>query len=205
MLNAIFSAIVQILLFAFIPFLVFVVKTKSVKEFFKYVGLKKSTKKANFWALGAMLLLTVPVLLFVFSNPEFEKILTNSESVAGKISQMGTGVELFIIILVVAIFKTSFAEELFFRGFLAKRLIAVTNFQTGNILQAIIFGAMHTLLFLLITNNVFFLGLMFIVPALAAYFMVYLNEKLANGSIVPGWIAHGTANIISYSFVVSML
>ena len=28
-----------------------------------------------------------------------------------------------------------------------------------------------------------------------------INEKIANGSIIPGWISHGLANIIAYSVI----
>jgi hypothetical protein len=32
----------------------------------------------------------------------------------------------------------------------------------------------------------------------------WLNERLGNGSIVPGWIAHGLTNVISYLAVASI-
>jgi hypothetical protein len=36
---------------------------------------------------------------------------------------------------------------------------------------------------------------------IGAYVSVYLNEKMGDGSIIPGWISHGLANVISYSVV----
>jgi len=44
-------------------------------------------------------------------------------------------------------------------------------------------------------------GVIFVVPAAGAYVSVYLNEKIAGGSIVPGWISHASANVLSYSIV----
>ena len=166
-----------------------------------YIGLKKSTRKANLFALLVMVLLVAPLLILVFTNEEFKAIMTNPESVTGKIKQMGVGVEAIIIILIAAILKTSLSEEIFFRGFLAKRLIAVTNFQIGNILQAVVFGILHILLFMTITENVLFLIVIFVFPTIGAYFKTYINEKFGNGSIIPGWIAHGTANLVSYSVI----
>ena len=116
----------------------------------------------------------------------------------GKFSTLGFGVSSILLLIIDAGIKTSLAEEIFFRGFITKRLIAVTSFQTGNILQAIIFGAVHTLLFTMITSNPLILFVIFLFPAIGAYFKGYLNEKVANGSIIPGWIAHGLGNIIAY-------
>jgi len=33
----------------------------------------------------------------------------------------------------------------------------------------------------------------------------YIKEKYANGSIVPGWVAHGLGNTISYSIIAFIL
>jgi membrane protease YdiL (CAAX protease family) len=199
------STILQIILFTLIPFLVYLIKTKSAKGFWNYIGLKKSRKNANFLALLVMLLMALPILMLTIINQEFREVMTNPESVTGKIRQMGFGIEAVATILIVAIFKTSLSEEIFFRGFLAKRLIAITSFQTGNIIQAFLFGAIHVLIFIPITDSLLFLPVIFFFPALGAYFITYLNEKLADGSIIPGWIAHGTANLVSYSFVAFIL
>lgn len=201
MLNEAISAILQVAFFTLIPFLVYFLKTRSAAGFFKYIGLTKSNRKANSLGLLVMLVIAVPLILLTVFNPEFKAIMTAAGTVTGKIRQMGFGIEAMAIIAIIAIIKTSLAEEIFFRGFVAKRLIAISNFQTGNIIQAILFGIIHSLIFMAITDNVFFLLVIFFFPALGAYFKTWLNEKLANGSIIPGWIAHGSANIVAYSFV----
>lgn len=202
MVNEFISAILQILFLTSIPFIVYVIKKKTTKNFLNHIGLKKSTKRANLSALLVMILLVAPLLILVFTNEEFKAIMTSPESVTGKIKQMEIGVEAIITILIAAILKTSLSEEIFFRGFLAKLLIAVTNFQIGNVLQAIIFGMIHTLLFMTITENILFLIVIFVFPSIGAYYKTYINEKLGNGSIIPSWIAHGTANLVSYSVIV---
>lgn len=205
MANTLISAIIQILVFALIPFLFFVIQNKSTKGFLNYIGLKRSTKKANSLAAFIVLILVIPLLVLMVSNEEFKSIMTDPNSATGKIKQMGISLDSVMTILIAAILKTSLSEEIFFRGFLAKRLIALTSFQTGNILQALIFGIIHTLLFLSITHNTMFLIVIFIFPAIGAYLQTFLNEKKANGSIIPGWIAHGLSNIIAYSFVLFAL
>ena len=201
MISETISATLQILTFAFIPFLFFIIKKKTARGFFNFVGLSKSNPKANLFAFLISLTLAAPLLVLAVFNNDFKEIMIHPQSATGKIRSLGLSTEAMVIVLIAAIFKTAFSEELLFRGFIAKRLIAITNYQIGNITQAVIFGCIHTLLFTFITQNIFFLSIIFIFPSLVAYFQVYLNEKHANGSIVPGWIAHGTANIISYTFI----
>ncbi|WP_089874146.1 CPBP family intramembrane glutamic endopeptidase [Epilithonimonas hungarica] len=110
-----------------------------------------------------------------------------------------------IILLIVAIFKTSFAEEILFRGFIAKQLINKIGFNAGNLIQAIIFGFIHLLLFWALTKTtIIFLLLSFLFSFIAGWTIGYIKEKYANGSIIPGWIAHATGNILSY-FIIAFI
>jgi CAAX protease family protein len=201
MINEIVSIFLQILVFTLIPFLIYVIQTRSAKGFLNYIGLKESVNKANYLAGLVSLLMTLPILSLVLMNPDFKQIMTDPNSLTGRFRQMGFGMTSILTLVLVAVFKTALAEEILFRGFIAKRLISITNYQTGNIIQAVIFGAIHAALFMTITSNFLFLILIFLLPAAGAYFMVYLNEQLSDGSIIPGWIAHGLANLISYSVV----
>ncbi len=201
MINLFVSSLIQVALFTLIPFLVFVVKRKTVTGFMDYIGLKKATKKGIIYGILLSLLVAVPFLLYGLFNEAFYKILTDTKSVTGKIRTIESDALAMGTILVTALVKTSLSEEILFRGFLAKRLIAVTGFQMGNILQSLIFGIIHTLLFLQITEDIMFLLLIFLFPAIAAYCKAYINEKLSNGSIIPSWITHGTGNLIAYSVV----
>ena len=200
MINELISAILQVIILAFIPFVVYLIRNKQVKGFWNYVGLKRSNARANLLAL-ALVIFTAPMFWLILTNPDFQDMMSHPSSVSGRIRQMGPGMEAAGVILVAAIIKTALSEEIFFRGFVAKRLIALTNFQIGNVIHAIIFGAIHTLLFLKLTGDPLFLAVIFFFPALGAYFKTYLNERLAHGSIIPGWITHGTSNILSYSMV----
>jgi membrane protease YdiL (CAAX protease family) len=127
--------------------------------------------------------------------------MSSPESTTGKFREMDFGAVAVSLIVIKAVFTTSLSEEILFRGFIAKRLIAVTSYKTGNIVQAIIFGLIHVALFSTISSYVFLLGFIFGFTALGAYVSVYINEKLADGSIFPGWISHGLGNVLSYSII----
>lgn len=198
MLGEIIGAIVQVLVFTLIPFLVYLVKKKTLKGFLASIGLKKSNIEANLLAVLASLILVIPMLLFTLKSDSFREIMFNPHSITGKLREMGVGTNSIIILLIVAIFKTSFAEEILFRGFIGKGLINSMGFIKGNTLQAIIFGVLHLALFATITLNLSILSIIFISTALIAYVFGYLNEKKANGSIIPSWIAHALANTATY-------
>ena len=199
------GAIIQILVIMAIPFVYFIIKNKSRKGFFDFIGLKKSTKKANTLAILASLIFAFPLLLLTFCSEEFKLIMLDASSITGKFHQMDFGLNSMFLILIVAVFKTAFAEEILFRGFLAKRLINWLGYFKGNAIQAILFGAIHAAIFANATQNPLFLSIIFLVPSIGAYVSVYLNEKVGNHSIVPGWVSHGLANFLSYLIVVFLV
>ena len=205
MLNEIIGAILQVAVFMLIPFLVYLITKRKAKGFWDYIGLKRSNQKANLLAVAACLVFVLPIMILLYFSADFKEIMFDPKSVTGKFRAMGfSGASLFLV-MVHAIFKTSFAEEVLFRGFLAKRLIAWLGYQWGNIVQASLFAALHSAIFMTITDDIGFLIFIFLAPFAGAYISVYLNEKVANGSIIPGWISHGLANVLAYSIVGFML
>lgn len=191
----------QIFIFTLIPFIFYFIKRKTPKGFFNYIGITKSNKRANNLALVACLLLAGPLLIMTMISQEFKEIMLTPDSITRKFRDIGFSVNSLSLLLIIAILKTSFAEEVFFRGFIAKILIKKIGFRIGNVTQALIFGIMHLVLFITLTSNLFFLIVIFITPTLGAYVSVILNENYAGGSIIPGWISHATANILSYSVI----
>ena len=155
MINELIGTVLQILIFALIPFLVYLFQKKTAKGFFDDIGLKKSTKRANFLAIFACLLFAAPPLILTLVSNDFKAIMIDPNSLTGKIREMGMGVQTLFILLLMAMFKTSLAEEILFRGFLAKRLIRMAGFVKGNITQAVLFGMIHTVLFAFTTNNLY--------------------------------------------------
>ena len=196
-----FASIMQVILFSAIPLIVFLAKHKTFKGFLKYIGFVPTTRKAVLYAIPASLLYFLPLLLLVKLNPAIRSMMLDASSVTGMFRQMSLNFNTVVILLIVAVVKTSLAEEIFFRGFVAKRLIAALGFVKGNFLQATIFGLVHSLLFAPVLKNIFLLLLVFSYPFAAAYFIGYLNEKMGNGSILPGWVMHGLANVLAYAII----
>lgn len=79
--------------------------------------------------------------------------MIDPDSITGKFRIMGFEMQSVLILLMIALLKTSFTEEILFRGFIAKRLVSVLGFQKGNLLQAAIFAAIHSALFATITTK----------------------------------------------------
>jgi membrane protease YdiL (CAAX protease family) len=197
------GALVQLIAFALLPFLVYLISHKTVKGFFNYIGLHQTSYSAVRLALLAGFILGVAGIAVMYIDPVFRHIAAGKGTVPEQIRQLNTDAAKIILILIIAFIKTALAEELFFRGFVAKRLIAWLGYKTGNLIQAILFGVLHVLLFLSIPGvNSSFLAFSFLLPGTAGYLAGYLNEKAGKGSIYPGWIIHGLGNLISYGFLV---
>lgn len=99
-------------------------------------------------------------------------------------------------IIVYAAFNTALPEELFFRGFLLKRLEKILDFNKANIIQALIFGLLHGLMFHFFVGN-FTMILIILFTGIIAWFMGRINEIYSDGSIVPSWIIHTLSNLFS--------
>lgn len=100
-------------------------------------------------------------------------------------------------ILFYAVIQTGLSEEIFFRGFLGKRLITKCGFVIGNTVQAIIFGLLHGIPFGFATKNILVTILLTFLPGAFGWFQGWINEKYSSGSIIPSWIIHSLMNILS--------
>ena len=99
-------------------------------------------------------------------------------------------------ILIYSILQTSLPEELLFRGFLLKRMANHMPFVFANTIQAFAFGLLHGVLFASVVSLEVTFFIVFFTGAIAAY-LGFVNEKKAGGSIIPSWLMHATANILS--------
>lgn len=206
MINEIISAVLQVLVFTLIPFIVYLITHRKAKGFFEYIGLKAAPKKALFLALATSLIFLAGGLFLAFVSDQVREVLINPPSVTGKIREMGFQPASVFTLIVIAWFKTSLSEEILFRGFIAKRLVNRFGFQLGNILQAVIFALIHLLLFWALSKaGIGFLLFIFFFSGIAGYIVEYINEKYGEGSILPGWIAHALGNTISYSVIAFLL
>ena len=108
----------------------------------------------------------------------------------------GLGISALLPALIYAIFNTSLPEEIFFRGFLLKRLSNKFGFRVANVIQSIIFGLLHGIMFFSLVGIVKAI-IIILLTGIVAYAMGYVNEKKANGSILPSWFIHALSNIFA--------
>ncbi len=206
MITEIISALLQVVVFSLIPFLVYVISRKTGNGFLAWLGLYRPQRKAMLLSLALALVFVAGGLTIALLNEHVWKIMTEPPSVTGKLRAMGFSPSSVVVLLLIAGIKTSLSEEIFFRGFVAKRLVHKLGMRTGNFLQAAIFGLVHVLLFWALTKaGAVFLLFIFAFSGLAGFLAVYINDKIGNGSIVPGWLAHALGNMTSYFLIAFVL
>ena len=77
-----------------------------------------------------------------------------------------------------------------------KRLSNKFGFRVANVIQSIIFGLLHGIMFFSLVGIVKAM-IIILLTGIVAYAMGYVNEKKANGSILPSWIIHALSNIFA--------
>ena len=177
------SSFVQLGIALLIPAIWWAVTTKRRLEFATWIGLYVPT-----WKVGPVQRVSQKPLAS----------LRIASSVWGALATsrfMGAGLLAVVPILLYAFIQTGLAEELFFRGFLAKRLCASFGFSRGNTIQALVFGLLHLLLFI---NYLPVLSLVAItvLTGINGWIMGWLNEQAAGGSVIPSWMLHSLANLL---------
>ncbi len=190
--NLLMSAILQALLFSIIPFVWWLLAGRKESGFFAWLGLKipiiKDKRKYAITFIGTIILLTIPSLFIIPIFLDKSIIATSQFS--------GQGVTAIIPVLIYAFLQTGFSEELFFRGFLTKRLIHKFGFQKGNVIQGLLFGLLHGIMFAS-SSGILGATLIILFTSVVGWLMGWINEKLSDGSIVSSWMLHGCANTLA--------
>lgn len=194
------NAAIQLGVVLVIVFLVWAIFGRKKAGFFGWIGLTLPTARSMGIAF-LIFLVWGTVSIGLFFLPGLHEAATGESTVAGAIKEQGFSTEIVGVILVVAGIKTALTEEIFFRGLIAKRLINGLGFWVGNTIHALIFGAIHLLIFVVPGGPEFTLlyGAAFLfIPGIAGWLMAYANERAGNGSIAPGWLIHALGNGVSY-------
>ena len=191
---------VQLVVVMIIALVVWALAGRRKASFLPWIGLTVPPRAA----IGAALfffLIWAALNSVIYVVPELRESAAAANTVAGALRRQGFNLEIVFVILIVGGLKTALSEEILFRGLIAKRLINAAGFWVGNTLHAILFGAIHLLIFVVPGGPEFtpFLGaIFFLLPGGAGWLMAYVNERKGNGSIVPGWIIHALGNITAY-------
>lgn len=121
--SVILSSILQVFVFTMVPFIAYLISYRKVRGFGKYIGFHRPEKKAMLYAT-LFVLVTIPLgPLIRYYFPAIQEITSAKGTVTGHLQTVGLSFSSIILIGVMAFVKTGLAEEIFFRGFLAKRLI----------------------------------------------------------------------------------
>ena len=199
-MSKLMNGILELLIVSFIPFITWLIWSRKKVGFFDWIGLKKVENQQKGRLVLTIFGFTLLFTLFsvvVFSWFDFSKTATADFS--------GKGIGVLPAILAYAILGTALPEEIFFRGFLLKRVQGKLGFLGANLVQSLLFGLIHALMFIQIIGYLkAFVILVFI--SLIAYIFGAINEKKANGSILPSVFTHALANtIVGLLFAFSLI
>ena len=189
-IQTLIEAILQVVVLSIIPIVWWLITSRKEKSFWNWIGFKKFSLKENrtlIWIVGVSIAF-LPLSLFTIY------ILRNVETATSDFS--GLGIAALPAILIYAIFKTALSEEIVFRGFLLKRVSGRFGFHAGNVVQSILFGLMHGVMFFSVTSVINAIIITLVTGGIG-WCIGYVNEKKAEGSILPSWCIHAIANIVS--------
>ena len=189
LLSSAISAVVQLGLFVVLPLAWWAFTARRSVGFASWIGLRRPTWDGRRARLG------VAILAWVVIGAASTALLQSLSGDVPAARFVGRGLGGVVPVLLFAIVQTSLAEEIFFRGFLGKRVIARWGFAPGNVAQAIVFGILHVAMFASFADPVRLLAIGILTGA-NGWIAGWLNEEGAGGSILPGWELHASANLL---------
>lgn len=204
-ISSLLTAIINLIVFSSIPLIWWFCRYRKKEKFFKWIGIYKPQLKSKWW-----LLLVFAVLYYFFYNFDFTQLvdantlayIENSSSVSVN-AFAGIGVAAIFPALIENFIANGVAEEILYRGFLCKRFCNKLGDIQGILLQGLLFGLMHNVIYLLAGLNVgiWYHTLTFVFTGTGALLLGWLNEKIFNGSILPSILLHGAGNFIATMIV----
>ena len=189
LLSSAISAVVQLALILVLPLAWWAFTARRSVGFASWIGLRWPTWDGRRARLG------VAILAWVVIGAASTALLQSLSGDVPAARFAGRGLGGLVPVLLFAIVQTSLAEELFFRGFLGKRVIARWGFAPGNAAQAIAFGILHVAMFASFADPIRLLAIGILTGA-NGWIVGWLNEEGAGGSILPGWAFHASANLL---------
>ena len=191
LVSKIISSIIEIILISFLPFIWWLISAKKKENFFNWIGLKKIDNKNK-----KSTLINTIVISLVFMTVSILTLYLIKDIETATSEFKGLGISALLPALIYAIFNTSLPEEIFFRGFLLKRLSNKFGFRIANVIQSIILGLLHGIMFFSLVGVVKAI-IIILFTGIVAYAMWYVNEKKSNGSILSSWFIHALSNIFA--------
>ena len=193
-MTSILGALIQVAIVLIIGGIFFVFMGRGKVSFLAFVGLTRTPLPPV--AIG--LCIGAVATLLLLAAPGFASMAKGPGTVPGEALKHGLSNGVIAGLIITAVFKTALAEELLFRGILGKRLIGWLGFRVGNLIQAVLFGALHSLLALTPEASGLLVASIVLFSGMLGWINGWLNERMGAGSILPGWACHAAANVCSY-------
>lgn len=193
------SAIFQICLFLLIPFIWWLVTARKQKSFLPWLGWIRPRIDRPV-LLGLIIVGTVAI--YTALGQVFIPLLnaTDAKSPLTGLGWAGLGAA-----LIYALVQTAFTEESLFRGFILRRLATRFGFWIANVAQAVLFGLAHMLPLAAMGMSLLPAAGTAIYSGSLGLLMGWLNERMGGASLVPGWILHALANLVSAYFTLFLI
>ncbi len=186
------GSVVQVLLFTLIPFIVWLITARKKESFFSWIGFKKILSDKKKLLITAVIVFIICEAVGMALNYTVLKADWNTSPDAGM------GIKGLPVAFLYSYIHTALSEEILYRGFIQKRLQSVMNFKAATLIQAFIFGLSHVVLTWNQLTLVQGIALL-LYPMIPGALIAFTNEKKADGSIIPGWLIHGTLNFITHA------
>lgn len=187
--NAILSAVMNLVLLAGVPFLVYFVYQKRRRK----LGFREVTQRAGLrlgklrYITYSLVLSLVSVMMILVWPPPLESI-ANEGSAQRQFVGLGLTAPSIAMALIYGVVKTGFTEEFLFRGLIGGSLARRLPIIWANVVQAAIFLAPHLLLLAIMPQLSWFLPLIFVGALVVGWL------RIKSGSIVGPWLIHASLN-----------
>jgi len=137
LINEFINTIINILLFSIIPLVWYLIRNRKFMGFIHSLGIYKPQK------IELMAVILSITTVYLITLAENIIVIVSANSGRSSVNTQGfSAITLFLYLLLYGM-KTGIAEEIFFRGFIAKKLIKALGFSKGNVIQAIVFSISH--------------------------------------------------------------
>jgi membrane protease YdiL (CAAX protease family) len=188
--DAALSALLNVVLFAGIPFLIYYVyhrrrHGRGLAEVAERAGLRVGESRYIIYSL-AFALAAIAVLLAW--PPPLDPFLREG-SPQRAFQGLGLGPNALAMALLYGVVKTGFAEEFLFRGLIAGSLSRRLSLLWANVCQALIFLAPHLLVLRVMPE------LWPVIPIVFLGSLFFGWVRIKSGSILGSWLIHAAANV----------
>ncbi|MCI1883012.1 MAG: CPBP family intramembrane metalloprotease [Sporolactobacillus sp.] len=197
LLNTLITAIIQGFLLFFLVLLIWIFtgrKNNINIKLNEWIGIEKLN-----WSRRLIVLLILVLCLFTVIKLIDQVIIP--DHLEERLLFYHIGISALLPSLIASFIQTALVEEVIFRGLIGKNLIRKSGFPIGNLLQSLFFG-MYYLAFMSVTIGIGRALIIALLTAACSYLFGYINEKIAGGSILPGFIINGSASFIAYLFII---